>query len=113
MKSKLKNTVAVLAFSLLALLAAPSEAAPLGTAFTYQGRLTDGSGPATGNYDLQFIMRDAASGGNQIGATLVNSPVAVNNGLSTVTLDFGSSPFDGRAYWLEIGVRAKRGKTSR
>jgi len=28
--------------------------------FTYQGRLTDGGTPANGNYDLQFVLFDAA-----------------------------------------------------
>ena len=50
----------------LALLAAPSGAGPLGTALTYQGRLADSGGPASGNYDLQFILRDAANGGNEV-----------------------------------------------
>src|SRR5207244_10705976 len=81
-------------------------AAPLGPAFTYQGRLADSGSPATGNYDLQFSLRDAANGGNQVGAALVNAPVAVSNGLFSVTLDVGSSPFAGPARWLEIGVRS-------
>ena len=29
--------------------------------FTYQGRLTDGGTPATGIYDLQFLLFDSAS----------------------------------------------------
>jgi len=30
------------------------SATPLGTAFTYQGRLSDGGAPASGIYDLRF-----------------------------------------------------------
>jgi hypothetical protein len=40
------------------------------TAFTYQGRLTDAGNPASGNYDLQFKLFDAPSGGTQIMALL-------------------------------------------
>ena len=36
------------------------------TAFTYQGRLTDGGTPANGNYDLQFALWDSSSGGSQM-----------------------------------------------
>jgi hypothetical protein len=78
-------------------------AAPLGAAFTYQGRLNDGGNPATGIYDFRFTYHDAASGGS-VGATSVNTTTGVTNGLFTVTLDFGSV-FDGRAVWLEINVR--------
>jgi len=92
-------------FTALALLAALSEAAPLGTAFTYQGRLTESGSTATGTYDLQFILLDAATGGNPVGTPFVASAVAVNNGLFTTSIDFGSTAFDGRAFWMQIGVR--------
>jgi len=58
-------------FTALALLAAPGEAAPLGTAFTYQGRLTESGSTATGTYDLQFNLLDAATGGNPVGTPFV------------------------------------------
>jgi hypothetical protein len=78
---------------------------PLGTAFTYQGRLTDGGGAAAGAYDFKLELFDAASGGSQVGSTLVRDDVAVASGLFTVSLDFGASAFAGNARWLEIGVR--------
>ena len=37
---------------------------PVGTAFTYQGRLSDGGTPPTGPYDLQFRLFDASTAGN-------------------------------------------------
>jgi hypothetical protein len=75
------------------------------TSFTYQGRLTDGSNPANGSYDLQFRLFDALSGGNQIGATLVLNGTAVTAGIFNATLDFGANAFPGANRWLEIGVR--------
>jgi hypothetical protein len=76
-----------------------------GTAFTYQGRLTDGADPATGLYDLRFVIYDAPSGGNAVGRPLTNDAVAASKGLFTVSLDFGGGVFNGAARWLEIGVR--------
>jgi hypothetical protein len=75
------------------------------TAFTYQGRLNDGVNPANGNYDLRFDLRNTATGGSPVGTANTVAPVAVSNGLFTVTLDFGASAFDGGTRWLEIGVR--------
>jgi len=80
-------------------------ASPLGTAFTYQGQLSDGGQPAQGTYDLQFAIYDAADGGTPIGGALTTAATSVSNGLFTVLLDFGNV-FHGSARWLEIGVRA-------
>src|SRR5262249_45150928 len=82
-------------------------AAPMGTAFTYHGRLTDGGGPATGNYDLNFSLSDSASRRALVGTppTITLAPVAVSNGLFTVALDFGGLTFAGDGRWLEITVR--------
>jgi len=84
---------------------ASTQAAPTGTAFTYQGRLQDGTNAATGSYDLRFAIYDAASGGNQVGLTLTNSAAGVTNGLFTAMLDFGSNLFTGQALWLESAAR--------
>jgi hypothetical protein len=81
------------------------HAAPIGTTFTYQGRLGDAGQPANGAYDLQFSLRDALTGGAQNGGPLVIEDVTVQNGLFTVTLDFGGDAFSEGARWLEIGVR--------
>jgi trimeric autotransporter adhesin len=82
-----------------------TSAAPLGTAFTFQGRLTAGGVPANGTFELRFTLHDAASGGLVLAGPLTNSPILVTNGLFTVPLDFGASAFAGEARWLEIGVR--------
>src|SRR5689334_3207145 len=75
------------------------------TAFTYQGRLSDGAGSANGPYDLQFKLYDAISGGSQTGQTVTLEDVGVSNGIFSGTLDFGSAVFTGASRWLEIGVR--------
>ena len=76
-----------------------------GTAFTYQGRLTDNDTPANGLYDLRFTVYDAPSGGNAVGSTVEANDLGVTNGLFTVTLDPGANVFTGAARWLNIGVR--------
>ncbi len=80
-----------------------------GTAFNYQGRLSDGGSPANGTYDLRFCVYDAVTNGNAISFPLTNSAVAVSNGLFAVTLDFGAGVFTGSNYWLDIGVRTNGG----
>jgi hypothetical protein len=67
--------------------------------------LTDGGSPATGLYDMQFILYDALYGGGQQDAIVPKDDVPVTNGLFTVELDFGPNVFSGQARWLEIGVR--------
>lgn len=93
------------ALALLSGFAAGAVAAPLGTAWTYQGRLTDNGNPAQGAYDFQFRLFDAAGGGAQVGGTVLGNDLAVTGGLFMATLDFGSAAFDGNARWLEIGIR--------
>src|SRR5438477_406166 len=78
---------------------------PIGTAFTYQGRLRDSGAPANGSYDVQFAVYTASAGGVQVGPLVTRPNVAVSFGLFTVSLDFGTGVFDGSARWLEIGVR--------
>ncbi len=96
--------IARLAFA-LALHGLTLAASAQGTAFTYQGRLLDNGAPANGLYDLRFELRDALVAGNPVGLALTNAPVAVSNGVFTVTLDFGAGMFTGAARFLEIGVR--------
>jgi hypothetical protein len=83
------------------------------SAFTYQGKLTDGGSPANGNYDLQFTLWDALAGGTQqpqpAPVTVTRSSVAVANGVFTAQLDFGVSTFSGADRFLEISVRPAGG----
>ena len=79
------------------------RAAPVGTAFDYQGRLSEGGVPASGTYELRLTLHDAAVAGAQVGPSLTNSPVSVVNGLFTSAIDFGTGVFTGEARWMEIG----------
>ena len=54
-----------------------AAAQPLGTAFTYQGRLTDAGNPANGSYDFRFTLYDAPTGGAAVGAPVTANGVAV------------------------------------
>jgi photosystem II stability/assembly factor-like uncharacterized protein len=98
------NLLASLIFTLLCAFNSPlSTAFAQSTAFTYQGSLSDNGGPATGSYNLQFSLWNAANGPTQVGGTLTTAPTAVSNGRFTVTLDFGNQ-FSGGNLWLQIAV---------
>ena len=86
-------------------LTAAATAFAQGSAFTYQGKLTDGGSAPTGAYDFRFILYNADAGGSQVGTTLTADDVAVTAGAFTVVLDFGPNIFDGQARWLELAVR--------
>jgi hypothetical protein len=76
------------------------------SAITYQGKLNDAGVPANGNYDFTFKLFSVTAGGSQIGVDLVRDDVQVTNGVFTVNLDFGSSPFtSATGNYLEILVR--------
>lgn len=88
----------------LALCCGAASAASLGTAFTYQGRLTTGTNAADGIFDFKFSLYDALTSGGQVGSSVTNTATAVANGYFVATLDFGAA-FDGNARWLETAVR--------
>jgi hypothetical protein len=77
---------------------------PLGTTFTYQGRLTSAGLPADGTFDFQFRLYDAAVGGSPSGPTVTRDDVSVTGGLFTIALDFGAA-FAGSRSFLDVGVR--------
>ncbi|MGI8639173.1 MAG: hypothetical protein ACR2MG_04395 [Pyrinomonadaceae bacterium] len=78
------------------------------TAFNYQGKLTD-SGTPQAIYQMEFRLYGSAGGNDQIGATITNGNVAVNQGVFTVLLDFdtsaGAPAFPGADRFLQISVR--------
>ena len=79
---------------------------PLDPQFSYQGRLNDAAGPATGLFDLRFDLYNQATGGGQIGSSAFRPAVSATGGFFTVDLDFGGPAlFNGDGRWLEIFVR--------
>lgn len=82
---------------------------PLGSEFTYQGRLKRAGQPYTGSADVQFQLYDAATWGTLVAGPVVSGNVAVADGLFTTTVDFGAGAFTGDARWLEVAVRAPSG----
>jgi hypothetical protein len=101
--------VSVLAGASCLLMPHPVVAAPLGTEFTYQGRLNRSGQVVTDTCNLQFSLWDAVSGPNQVGVTQTVNGVSVDSGLFTVTLnaggEFGATAFSGDARWLEIAIQ--------
>ena len=106
---KTKFIIAAAAFAIACSTTTLFAIEPIGTAFTYQGRLNDGGAPANGQYDMIFNLYDAPTNGNAIGSFSIFGAVPVNNGLFTVELnaynEFGTNAFNGQARWLQIGVR--------
>ena len=82
----------------------PALAQPISQAFTYQGRLLDAGGPASGQYDLEFRLFDLATQGLQLGPTVAKSNVTIAEGMISETLDFGDQ-FKNETIWLEIRIR--------
>lgn len=76
---------------------------PVGTSFTYQGRLEQSEQPVTDSFDLEFNLYDNSPGIGMPLVTNVHCGVAVADGLFTVDLDFGVA-FTGDARWIEVGV---------
>jgi len=103
---KSAKMLTILALGLMAWMAGFTEAAKMGTAWTYQGRLIDANYPADGLYDFQFRLFDAYVAGTQQSSTVTVNEADVIDGYFTVELDFGSDVFDGSERWLQIEVRA-------
>lgn len=93
----------------LALLTAATTAAAQPTAFTYQGRLKNGTQPAAGLHDFRFTLFNAASGGTQIGAPQCIDNLAVTDGVFTATIDFGPQFSTQEPRFIQIEVRADTG----
>ncbi|MBN1657781.1 MAG: hypothetical protein JXA93_05235 [Anaerolineae bacterium] len=81
-------------------------------AFTYQGCLDTDGAPVNGTCDFKFGLWTAASGPAQVGTTLDVPGVALEDGVFTARLNFGSAAHTGGARWLEIAVRCPAGSGS-
>jgi hypothetical protein len=96
--------------ALLSLLSLNCAAAAQSTAFTYQGRLTNGGNPANGPHDMLFSLLDAQTGGTQVGSSLCFDNVQVAAGLFMLQLDFGQQFASPMPRFLEVFVRADSGQ---
>lgn len=77
----------------------------VGSAFTYQGRLTNAAGnPVDDTCNFRFSLWNDATTGTQTGSTLDMPGIQLEGGLFTAQLDFGPV-FDGTALWLKIEVQ--------
>jgi hypothetical protein len=93
----------------LFLIVVPSSLVAQGTAFTYQGQLQNNGAPASGTYNLQFTLYTNGSGGTSVAGPVTDGAVVITNGLFTVTMDFGKSPWNGATNWLQIDVETNGG----
>jgi hypothetical protein len=82
----------------------PALAAPAGSAFTYQGKLTNSGAPVSATCALSLSLWDAATAGGFLNSNTFNT-VPISGGLFTVQLDFGAGAFNGEARWLETAVK--------
>jgi len=92
--------------AICAVLCHPASAAPVGTAFSYQGQLKADSVPVNASCDFVFSLWNDATGidpANQVGSN-VAATVQVVSGLFDVTLNFGAGRFLGEARWLQTVV---------
>lgn len=78
----------------------------IGTAFTYQGQLSDGGSPANGSYDFQFELWTANndSSGERVGSILPKT-IEVEDGAFSESLDFGENVFINDQRFLAIRVK--------
>ncbi len=90
------------------------EGDPLGTAFTYQGRLTDSAtgDPLPGPCSLRFTLYQSAAGNDPLGSPQTAPSVILDNGYFSVDLDFGAGAFTGGGRFLEIEVDCGSGYAS-
>lgn len=100
----MKIKILHLTAALLGLLAGSHAAMAQGTAFTYQGELSDGGNPANGTYVFRGTLFDAATNGAKV-RSAGSATVPVTDGRFTITLDPGAGVFTGAPRWLEIDVR--------
>lgn len=82
----------------------------LGTAFAYQGSLSNSLGAVTGICDLRLALYEGTNGGDALAGPLALNGVSVQNGLFSVQVDFGAGAFNGDSRWLETAVRCPSGQ---
>jgi hypothetical protein len=84
---------------------AEALAAPLSSAFTYQGELFEDGAPLNGTVDLRFTPYADGSNPTLLGPAVVVEDLLVSAGVFTARIDFGPGFFVGDAVFLEVAVR--------
>ena len=95
----LRRLLPLLFLLTLPLAALAADKAAVGTAFTYQGSLTENGVPVDGTVDLVFTLYNASIGGSAVGTGpyYING-APVDAGRFTAQLDFGPGAFDGQLF---------------
>ncbi len=95
------------------LAAGAAPALAQGTAFTYQGQLKSDGLPVDSSADFEFRLFTTATGGSQLGSSVVQTGVSVTSGLFATPVDFGVNPYtSNQTLFLEIAVRNPAGSGS-
>jgi len=84
--------------------AVPVQAAPVGTAFTYQGQLKQDGVPANGRFDFRFSLQTTQFG-VVLPAPQCRRGVTVVNGLFTTDVEFPAGTFVGPPFSLQVHVK--------
>ncbi|MCP4260895.1 MAG: hypothetical protein GY774_25805 [Planctomycetes bacterium] len=115
MKNSKMLAILLFALCLMVCQAKVSEAAPIGTVFTYKGNLTENRRPVSGLYNFEFKLYDNPGpfGGRQVGRPIRFNDLEVIDGHFIVALDFGTDIFTGDARWLETTVEQSDGSNRR
>lgn len=83
--------------------------APVGSEFTYQGRLERAGVPFEGTADIEYRLFASRTGGSQVHSPTQASNVQIHDGLVNSMLNYGPEAFAGDARFLEIAVRTPAG----
>ena len=75
------------------------------TAFTYQGALEQAGTPANGQFDFEFVLFDAETGGMPFAGPVNVDGILVDGGLFAAEVDFGMDLYGVMDLWLEVRVR--------
>jgi hypothetical protein len=86
-----------------------AQTVPLGTAWTYQGELSQSGSPANGLHDMIFTLWAEPLGGALVGNIVCKPGVQVTNGRFSTQLDFGALPA-AQGLFLQIEVRPTTGR---
>lgn len=93
-----------LSFVLVLLCGTPLLAqTPLGTSFTYQGRMKQAGVAVDGALPITFRLYDQSVGGTPLASYFAGN-VVIEDGLFTTAVDFGVAAFTGDARWVEVVV---------